>query len=58
MLSSGEMNDFVVTIGLDRDEPLFYRIRGNYVGDIEFSNALEGHYSHDWDKDLDDENDE
>ena len=58
MLSSGEMNDFVVTIGLDRDEPLFYRIRGNYVGDIELSNALEGHYSHDWDKDLDDENDE
>ena len=58
MLSSGEMNEFVVTVGLDRDEPLFYRIRGNYVGDIELSNALEGHYSHDWDKDLDDEDDE
>ncbi|WP_046560464.1 type II secretion system minor pseudopilin GspH [Kangiella geojedonensis] len=58
MLSSGEMNEFVVTVGLDRDEPLFYRIRGNYVGDIELSNAIEGHYSHDWDKDLDDEDDE
>lgn len=58
MLSSGEMNEFVVTVGLDREEPLFYRIRGSYVGDIDFSNALEGHYSHDWDKDLDDEDDE
>lgn len=55
MLSSGEMNEFVVTIGLDRDEPIFYRIRGNYVGEIDFSNALEGHYSHDWDKDLEDD---
>lgn len=55
MLSSGEMNEFVVTIGLDRDEPVFYRIRGNYVGEIDFSNALEGHYSHDWDKDLEDD---
>ena len=58
MLSSGEMNEFVLTIGLDRDEPIFYRIRGNYVGEIEFSNALEGHYSHDWDKDLEDDEDE
>lgn len=55
MLSSGEMNEFVMTIGLDRDEPVFYRITGNYVGEIELSNAIKGHYSHDWDLDLDDE---
>lgn len=55
MLSSGEMNDFVVTIGLDRDEPVFYRITGNYVGELELSNAIQGHYSHDWDLDLEDE---
>lgn len=58
MLSSGEMNDFVVTIGLDRDEPVFYRITGNYVGEIELSNAIKGHYSHDWDLDLEDDDDE
>ncbi|GAA4358911.1 type II secretion system minor pseudopilin GspH [Kangiella marina] len=57
MLSSGEMNEFVLTIGLDRDEPVFYRVRGNYVGEIELSNALEGHYSHDWDKDLEEDED-
>ncbi|AOE49022.1 type II secretion system minor pseudopilin GspH [Kangiella sediminilitoris] len=55
MLSSGESNQFVVTIGLDRDEPVFYRITGDYVGNIELSSALEGHYSHDWDKDLEDD---
>ncbi|GAA0205885.1 hypothetical protein GCM10009123_11680 [Kangiella japonica] len=58
MLSSGEMNDFVVTIGLDRDEPVFYRITGNYVGEIKLSNAIKGHYSHDWDLDLEDDDDE
>ena len=57
MLSSGEMNDFVLTLGLDRDEPVFYRIQGNYVGEITLSNAMEGHYAHDWDLDLDDEDD-
>lgn len=55
MLSSGEMNEFVMTLGLDRDEPVFYRVTGNYVGKIKLSNAIEGHYSHDWDLDLDDE---
>lgn len=58
MLSSGEMNDFVVTIGLDRDEPVFYRVTGNYVGEIELSNAIKGHYSHDWDLDLEDDDNE
>ena len=57
MLSSGEMNDFVVTIGLDRDEPVFYRIKGTYVGEIELSNAIEGHYGHDWDLNLEDDED-
>ena len=58
MLSSGEMNDFVVTIGLDRDEPVFYRVKGNYVGEIELSTAMQGHYSHDWDLDLEDDDNE
>ena len=58
MLSSGEMNDFVATIGLDRDEPVFYRITGNYVGELELSSAIKGHYSHDWDLDLEDDDDE
>lgn len=58
MLSSGEMNEFVMTIGIERDEPVFYRVTGDFVGNIEFSGALEGHYSHDWDKDLEDEDDE
>lgn len=58
MLSSGEMNDFVVTLGLDRDEPVFYRIKGSYVGEIELSNAIEGHYGHDWDLNLEDDEDD
>ncbi|WP_223670688.1 type II secretion system minor pseudopilin GspH [Kangiella shandongensis] len=58
MLSSGETNEFVVTMGIERDEPVFYRITGDYVGNIELSGALQGHYSHDWDKDLEDEDDE
>lgn len=52
ILSSGEMNEFTVTIGLDRDEPKFYRITGNYLGEITFESAMEGHYRHDWDLEL------
>lgn len=52
ILSSGEMNEFTVTIGLDRDEPKFYRITGNYLGEINFEPAMDGHYRHDWDLEL------
>lgn len=58
MLSSGEMSEFAMTIGLDRDEPVFYRVTGNYVGDIKLSSAIAGHFRHDWDKDLEEEDDE
>lgn len=53
ILSSGEMNEFTVTIGLDRDDARFYRITGNFLGDIKFESAMEGHYRHDWDLRLD-----
>ncbi len=57
MLSSGEMNEFVLTVGLDQDDGAFYRIRGNYLGDFKISRtALEGDFQSDWDKDLDREN--
>lgn len=54
ILSSGEMNEFTVTMGLDRDDPRFYRITGNYLGEINFEPAMEGHYRHDWDLELND----
>lgn len=54
ILSSGEMNEFTVTMGLDRDAPRFYRITGNYMGEINFEPAMEGHYRHDWDLELND----
>lgn len=53
ILSSGEMNEFTVTIGLDRDDARFYRITGNYLGDINLTPAMTGHYRHDWDLELD-----
>lgn len=53
ILSSGEMNEFTVTIGLDRDDARFYRITGNYLGDINMTPAMTGHYRHDWDLELD-----
>ncbi len=54
MLSSGEMNEFYLTIGLDESEGIFYRIAGNYLGDLKISKrALAGNYQSDWDKDLD-----
>ncbi|ACV27721.1 type II secretion system minor pseudopilin GspH [Kangiella koreensis] len=52
ILSSGEMNEFTVTIGLDRDDARFYRVTGNYLGDVELTPAIEGHYRHDWDLEL------
>ncbi|MBD3654640.1 type II secretion system minor pseudopilin GspH [Kangiella sp.] len=52
ILSSGEMNEFTVTIGLDRDDARFYRINGNYMGEITMEPAMEGHYRHDWDLEL------
>lgn len=53
ILSSGEMNEFTVTIGLDRDDARFYRVTGNYLGDVQLTPAIEGHYRHDWDLELD-----
>lgn len=53
ILSSGEMNEFTVTIGLDRDDARFYRITGNYLGEIKLAPAMEGHYRHDWDLERD-----
>jgi len=53
ILSSGEMNEFTLTIGLDRDDAKFYRIIGNYLGEVKLSPAIEGHYRHDWDLNLD-----
>lgn len=56
ILSSGEMNEFILTLGVEKDEGFFYRIRSNYLGDLKISNrALAGHYEYDWDKDLDEE---
>lgn len=56
MLSSGEMNDFYLTVGLEIDDGYFYRIGGNYLGDFKISKTiLEGNYQSDWDKDLDKE---
>lgn len=53
MLSSGEMNNFYLTIGLEQDEGYFYRIGGNYLGDFKISKTiLEGDYQSDWDKNL------
>ncbi|MCW8856095.1 MAG: type II secretion system minor pseudopilin GspH [Kangiella sp.] len=53
ILSSGEMNEFTVTIGLDRDDARFYRITGSFLGELKFEPAMEGHYRHDWDLELD-----
>lgn len=51
ILSSGEMNPFAMTIGLERDDEKFYRVKGNHLGEIERTRfALEGHYRQDWDK--------
>lgn len=56
ILSSGEMNEFILTLGVEKDEGFFYRIRSNYLGDLKISSrALAGHYEYDWDKDLDEE---
>ncbi|WP_251358882.1 type II secretion system minor pseudopilin GspH [Kangiella sp. TOML190] len=56
MLSSGEMNEFLLTIGLDNDDEKFYRILGNYLGRLQISSVpIEGHYESDWDKDFDED---
>ncbi len=56
MLSSGELNDFYLTIGLDESDGYFYRIGGNYLGDFKISKSIiQGDYQSDWDKDLDKE---
>ncbi|NVK22850.1 MAG: type II secretion system minor pseudopilin GspH [Kangiellaceae bacterium] len=55
MLSSGDMNEFTLTIGLDRDAPIFYRIKGNFLGDMSISRAIDGHFRHDWDIELESE---
>ena len=55
MLSSGEMNEFSLTIGLDRDEAKFYRIKGNIMGEMRMTKMLDGHYRHDWDLDVEEE---
>lgn len=52
ILSSGEMNKFTLTIGLERDSARFYRITGNYLGEVFMEPAIEGHYRHDWDQEL------
>lgn len=53
MLSSGEMNEFYLTIGVDKSDGYFYRIAGNYLGDLKISNhAIGGDYQSDWDKEL------
>ncbi len=53
MLSSGEINEFQLTVGLDLSEGRFYRIVGNYLGELKISRIpIEGHYRSDWDKDL------
>lgn len=57
MLSSGEMNEFYLTIGLDQSDGHFYRIAGNYLGDFKISKRpLAGNYQTDWDKELDKDN--
>lgn len=56
MLSSGEMNEFKLTIGYEQNRGKFYRILGNYLGVMKVSpRPLEGHFRRDWDKDLDDD---
>lgn len=53
ILSSGEMNEFILTLGVDQDEGFFYRMRSNYLGDLKiYKKPLEGHYEYDWDKEL------
>ena len=55
MLSSGDMNEFTLTIGLDRDDPVFYRIKGSFLGEMNISRAIDGHFRHDWDIELESE---
>lgn len=51
ILSSGEMNPFALTIGLDRDDEKFFRLKGNHLGELERTiYPIEGHYRQDWDK--------
>lgn len=42
LLSSGEVNPFVVAIGNRDDQPVFYRLRTTEFGDIKFEGPIQG----------------
>jgi len=42
ILSSGEMNNFKIALGWTEDEPTYYLLSGNMLGDLQFEGPLSG----------------